>query len=171
MQRPLIDPADVAAVEAGGSPGSSARPPSSTDDGGSGGSTSLVGTALNIANTLEGMGLLGLPYAVRLAGGYAFGAIAVVCATSCWTAVVIAATLYDPVPAAAGGTQQRGGSNGGARGVRWVRARTSYVENATAAFGPAGGVVTLVIQVGTLVSVRRQLVLVQESNRGHPDLS
>jgi hypothetical protein len=134
-QRPLLDRAVDEEEAAAGSPPpaqAAAKP------------TSLFQTALNIANTLEGMGLLCLPYAVRLAGGYAFGAIALVCAASCWTAIVIAATLYDPEklqPAVAGGS------------VRWVRARRTYVENATAAFGTAGGVATLLIQVGTLISV------------------
>ena len=42
----------------------------------------VLQTGLNIANTLEGMGLLGLPYSVRLAGGWAFAAVGLVCVIS-----------------------------------------------------------------------------------------
>eukprot|EP01047_Picozoa_sp_COSAG01_P059684 COSAG01_NODE_7201_length_3306_cov_59.287496_3_plen_520_part_00 len=170
MQQPLLDPT-TAAVAVGQANGEQpARGNSGSSGGGSGGATatasaSVLGTALNIANTLEGMGLLGLPFAVRLAGArYTLGALAVVCAASCWTAIVIAATLYDPKRT----TRSVGRSNGG--GVVWVRARASYVENATAAFGTTGGMLTLVIQTGTLIAVSSIFLVLVGNSLADPDV-
>jgi vesicular inhibitory amino acid transporter len=117
-------------------------------------------TALNIANTLEGMGLLGLPYAVRLAGGYAGGAVVLVCIISAYTAVVISSSLY-----AAQCTTPRW--PGDAESVIWIRKRSSYVANARSAFGASGGVVVMVMQLFTLTSVTAIfLVLVGDSMAG-----
>ena len=117
-------------------------------------------TALNIANTLEGMGLLGLPYTVRLAGGYAAGAVMLVCIISAYTAVVISSSLY----AAQRITPQWPGD---VESVLWIRKRSSYVANARSAFGASGGMVVLVMQLFTLTSVTAIfLVLVGDSLAG-----
>ena len=119
-------------------------------------------TALNIANTLEGMGLLGLPYTVRLAGGYAGGAVLVVCIISAYTAVAISSSLY----AARRAPSRRPGSPGYGR-IIWIRERSSYVANARSAFGASGGVAVMVMQLFTLTSVTAIfLVLVGDSLAG-----
>ena len=119
-------------------------------------------TALNIANTLEGMGLLGLPYTVRLAGGYAGGAVILVCTISAYTAVAISSSLYAAQHAAL-----RGSGDVECDGVEWVRLRSSYVANARSAFGASGGIVVTVMQLFTLTSVTAIfLVLVGDSLAG-----
>lgn len=119
-------------------------------------------TALNIANTLEGMGLLGLPYTVRLAGAYAGGAVLLVCIISAYTAVVISSSLY-----AAQRATPRWSGDVDYFGVTWVRERSSYVANARSAFGVSGGVAVMVMQLFTLTSVTAIfLVLVGDSLAG-----
>jgi vesicular inhibitory amino acid transporter len=117
-------------------------------------------TALNVANTLEGMGLLGLPYTVRLAGGYAGGAVMLVCIISAYTAVVISSSLY-----AVQRTTPRW--PGDVEYVLWIRKRSSYVGNARSAFGASGGLVVMLMQLFTLTSVTAIfLVLVGDSLAG-----
>lgn len=119
-------------------------------------------TALNIANTLEGMGLLGLPYTVRLAGAYAGGAILLVCSISAYTAVAISSSLY-----AAQRATPRLSVDVDNLSVTWIRERSSYVANARSAFGVSGGVAVMVLQLFTLTSVTAIfLVLVGDSLAG-----
>jgi hypothetical protein len=159
QESPLARPLVSAVSESGRQQQQQQQSPPEEDEEASG---SLCQTGLNIANTLEGMGLLGLPYSVRLAGGYTGAAVVLVCVISAYTAVVIAASLY----AAERAAPQWSGDVGHI-GVRWVRRRSSYVENARSAFGPAGGYVVLVMQLFTLTSVAAIfLVLVGDSLAG-----
>lgn len=112
-----------------------------TEDG-----TSIVQTALNLANGLEGMGLLALPFTVVLAGSLAFAIIVFVAMLSSYSACAIIASLYSRSSAP---STQTGGSSLGS----WARERASYQDIGKAAFGERGGRLVLYIQLITLLAV------------------
>lgn len=126
--------------------------------------TSVVQTALNLANGLEGMGLLGLPFTVVLAGGLAFPIILAVALLTGYSACAIVAQLYSRSPAAVkhdvDGFQMpvlAAGSSSPAvlpeGSGAWERRRSSYKENGEAAFGVVGGRAVLAVQLLTLLAV------------------
>jgi amino acid permease len=141
-----------AAKKTGGSGGGS-----SGSGGGGGGvdtattdtGATVLQTALNLANGLEGMGLLALPYTVALAGGLAFPIILLVALLTGYSACAIIASLYSRPAAGATATASAGERRGG----EWQRVRSSYQEIGTAAFGAAGGRGVQVVQLLVLLAV------------------
>ena len=92
-------------------------------------------TAANLANGLNGAGLLPLPFTVALAGAMALPIIVFVAMLSWYCACVIVACLYS-----------KGADH------QWERKRKSYHENGIDAFGAVGGRLVLAVQLVTLIA-------------------
>jgi amino acid permease len=111
--------------------------PTSREDG-----ASILQTSLNLANALEGMGLLALPFTVVLAGGVAFPIVVFCALLSGYSACAIVASLYS-----------RASAGHGASLGEWERQRGSYQDIGKAAFGESGGRLVLGVQLVTLLAV------------------
>ena len=111
-------------------------------------------TILNLANGVEGQGILALPLVVKSAGWLpALLFVVGVAISSGYTATVLIACLYDPVRRT-GQDYTVGASllrTGEAR--TWVRVRSSYAEVGKAAFGRPGQFAVLAFQVVALIGV------------------
>merc|ERR1712153_186459 len=94
--------------------------------------SSTIGTALNMLNELEGSGLLGLPYGVRLIGWSAIGCMAVAGSMAGMTGYLIAGCMVD--------------SDG-------ARVRSSYPEVGKACYGARGEQFVALVQTSNLLCV------------------
>ena len=94
---------------------------------------SSVQTAANLLNELEGSGLLGLPYAIALAGWGAVGCLVVVGTMAAFTGWCLARCMYDP------NTHER--------------VRSTYKSVGEACFGERGGRAVVIVQMLNLCSV------------------
>ena len=94
---------------------------------------SAFATGLNMLNELEGAGILGLPYALRLCGWVSLICLGSVGAIAGFTGYLLAMCMYEP------GTG--------------LRVRDSYPAVGKAAFGIWGERAVKVVQLGNLVSV------------------
>ena len=96
------------------------------------GRATTLQTVFNLANELEGAGLLGLPYTFRL-GGWASAACMVLCGTMAgFTGYCIAMCMYDE---------------------KGVRVRATYRSVGLACFGRAGELTVFLMQITNLVCV------------------
>ena len=110
-------------------------------------------TILNLANGVEGQGILALPLVVKAGWLPALLFVVGVAISSGYTATVLIACLYDPVRRT-GQDYTVGASllrTGEAR--TWVRVRSSYAEVGKAAFGRPGQFAVLAFQVVALIGV------------------
>ena len=105
---------------------------------------SAFATGVNMLNELEGAGLLGLPYALRLCGWGSLACLGAVGAMAGFTGNLLAMCMYDPAPSG-------GGGGGGA--ARRKRARDSYAAVGGACFGARGERGVRLVQMANLVSV------------------
>jgi hypothetical protein len=102
-------------------------------DDGHGEGASVVATGLNMLNELEGAGILGLPYALRLCGWVSLLCLGTVGIMAGYTGYLLAMCMHDPETG--------------------KRVRTSYAAVGAAAFGRGGDILVKVVQMSNLLAV------------------
>ena len=105
-----------------------------SNDGGHGSGASVLSTGLNMLNELEGAGILGLPYVLRLCGWASLVCLGAVGIMAGFTGYLLAMCMY-------------------AAGDRTKRVRSSYPAVGLAAFGKPGEMLVKIVQLANLVSV------------------
>eukprot|EP00750_Incisomonas_marina_P012970 INCI17193.6.p1 GENE.INCI17193.6~~INCI17193.6.p1 ORF type:complete len:518 (-),score=63.53 INCI17193.6:719-2272(-) len=136
LQQPLVDPVAAERSNARDNASESSsekRIPSDGDDASGDQGSSVLQTGLNMLNELEGAGILGLPYAIKLCGWVSLICLGSVGFMAGFTGYILAMCMYEP------GTGKR--------------VRDSYAAVGLAAFGQSGLVAVRIVQLANLLSV------------------